>query len=403
MTARWIAVGVCVLGIFGQPVAIAQQREEPAEGRTATQEATGDPNGFVAKMRRVANETQILERLNGDIDGWYPRLGGMTTGSGFALGPGYRTHVLGDQVFVDVSAGISKRNYKAADLKVEWLQARYRRAELWTNFRFQDFPQEDFYGLGVDSSIASRTSYALTSNEVAALGIFHVWPWLRVGGQLGYFMPNISRGTDKRFPSTELVFDDAGAPGLLEQPDFLNTTIFTEVDYRDRRGNPTNGGFYRLSFGNWDDRSLQQFDFHRFDGEATQFVPVISTSHVLAGRVGFAYVNNTTGHRVPFYFLPYVGGSHTIRGYREFRFTDENALWLNTEYRWRATKWVGVALFFDAGEVRPDWEDIDLRDLRTSYGFGFRVNSDKTVFARLDFGFGGGEGRQIFFKLGPSF
>jgi outer membrane protein assembly factor BamA len=369
----------------------------------AAQEPAPQGDGFVDKMKRVADETQILERLNGDIDGWYPRMGGMTTGSGFALGPGYRTHVFNDRIFVDVSGAISKRNYKAADFKVEWLQSTFERVEFWTNYRYQDFPQEDFFGLGVNTPLEARTNYALTSHDVSAVGIFHVMPWMRVGAQAGFFMPSIDRGTDKRFPSTELLFTDVQAPGLEAQPDFLHGTVFGEIDYRDAPGNPKSGGFYRLSFGNWDDRDLEQFDFHRLDGEFSHFIPLGTRTHVFASRVGFAYVNNTTGERVPFYFLPYIGGSDTVRGYREFRYKDENALWINTEYRWFATKWVGAALFFDAGEVRADWEDIDLSDLRTAYGFGIRVASDKRVFARLDFGFGPDEGRQIFFKLGPSF
>lgn len=396
-----VALGTAV--IVGQAAVSAQQPETTELNVASAQESSGAQDGFVAKLRRFADDTQIIERLDGEIDGWYPRLGGMTTGSGFALGPGYRAHLFDDRVFVDVSAAISKRRYKAADLKVEWLQSRYERVELWTNYRYQNFPQEDFFGLGGGSSVSARTNYALESSELSALGVFHVRPWLRTGGQLGFFSPSIGRGTDRRFPSTEIVFDDGGAPGVAAQPDFLNATVFAEVDYRDQRGNPTSGGFYRASFGTWDDRTLQQFDFHRFDGEVAQFFPILTKTHVFASRVGLAYVNNTTGHRVPFYFLPYIGGSDTVRGYREFRFKDENALWLNAEYRWAAIKWVGVALFFDAGEVRPDWEDIGLQDLRTSYGIGFRVNTAKRVFARLDFGLGGGEGRQIFFKLGPSF
>jgi outer membrane protein assembly factor BamA len=409
MTTRWLTVALGAAVLIGPP-AYAQQTNDPVEQAAsqklqieAAQEPGGAADGFVAKMRKIADDTQILQRLNGDVDGWYPRLGGMTTGSGFAVGPGYRTHLFDDKILVDVSAAITMRNYKAADIKVEWLKSRFDRVELWTNYRYQDFPQEDFFGLGANSPLDARTNYALTSNDLSALGIYHIRPWLRAGADVGYFMPSIGRGTDNRFPSTDLVFDDAGAPGVAEQPGFLHSTLFAEVDYRDQRGNPTRGGFYRLAFATWDDRTLEQFDFHRFDGEASQFVPLGTRTHVFASRVGFAYVNNTTGERVPFYFLPYVGGSHTLRGYREFRFQDENALFLNSEYRWHATKWVGLALFFDAGEVRPDWEDIDLNDLRTSYGFGLRVNSDKTVFARLDFGFGGGEGRQIFFKLGPSF
>src|SRR5688572_9253415 len=60
-----------------------------------------DDGSFVEKGKSWAERTQIIERLNGDIDGWYPRLGGMTRGGGFAIGPGYRTHL--GNVLVDLS------------------------------------------------------------------------------------------------------------------------------------------------------------------------------------------------------------------------------------------------------------------------------------------------------------
>jgi outer membrane protein assembly factor BamA len=405
MHTRSIAVAALSAAILvtGRPA--EAQTGEPSElSAEAAQEPPGSADDSVIDtLERFAEEIQIVERLNGEIDGWYPRLGGMTTGSGFALGPGYRTHLFDDRLFVDVSAGLSKRNYKAADVNVRWLQILDDRVELWTDFRYQDFPQEDFFGLGVDSSLDRRTDFALTSTGVTVRGIVHARPWLRVGADLGHFNPDIGPGTDDRYPATQDLFADEEAPGLAAQPDFLHTTFYTEVDYRDEPGNARRGGFYRLAFGIWDDRTLQQFDFRRLDGEAAQFVPVAGADHVLAGRVGFSYVNNEAGERVPFYFLAYVGGADTLRGYREFRFKDENALWINAEYRWAVHDWVDVALFADAGEVRADWEQIDLKDLRTSYGAGIRINSDSRVFVRLDVGAGGGEGRQIFFKLGESF
>lgn len=380
--------------------------QEPAElnAAAAQEPAAGSSDGsFVDKAKAFAREHQLVERLNGDVDGWFPRLGGMTTGSGFALGPGYRRHVFDDKIFVEVSAAISTRSYKTVDGNVRWLQAFGNRLELWTGYRYQDFPQEDFFGRGVTTPREQRTNYALTSHDISARGLVNALPWLRLGVDLGYFMPTIGNGHDDRFLSTELVFSDVQAPGLVEQPDFLHSTAFAEVDFRDMRGNPRSGGFYRIAYGMWDDATLEQFDHHRFDGEVSHYLPIATKRHVLANRVGVKYVNNTTGERVPFYFLPYVGGHETIRAYDEFRFKDENALWINTEYRFAAVKYVELALFFDAGEVRPDWEDIGLRDLKTGYGFGFRFGTAKRVFARLDVGMGGGEGRQIFFKMGPSF
>jgi outer membrane protein assembly factor BamA len=129
----------------------------------------------------------------------------------------------------------------------------------------------------------------------------------------------------------------------------------------------------------------------------------VAPKQVFAVRVGLSYVNNETNHRVPFYVLPYIGGSDTLRGFREFRFRDENILFVNAEYRLRLHQFFHVAPFFDAGEVRADWEDIGLGELKTSYGIGVRAGTEERTFVRIDVGTGGGEGVRVFFKFGPSF
>lgn len=406
MTHRLMTALVALAVIASASIAYAQE-PVAVEAAVAAPGAEAD-EGLMDRLEDRAeafnDKTQIVERLNGEVDGWYPRLGGMTRGGGFAIGPGYRTHVAGGRLFADLSAGMSVKGYKSADVNVRWLQAFNDRVELWTDFRYEDFPQEDFFGLGLESSEAARTSYDFDSAEFLVRGVVTPIAWARVGASVGIMRPDIGPGTDKQFPSIEQLFTDAGAPGLLDQPDFLHTTFFGEIDYRDVRGNPRSGGFHRVSFGLWDDVTLEEFDFKRFDMVLTQYVPVgAARRHVLTGRLGTAYVNNETGERVPFYFLAYVGGVDTIRSFREFRFKDENALWMTAEYRWIPITWVSLAAFVDAGEVTPNWGDVDFRGMKTGYGFGVRVHSDKQTFARLDFGTGGGEGWQIFVKLGPSF
>ena len=388
----------------------AQQAAEPAQPTQTAAAATALPpppppqegSGFVDRAKGWADRHQILERLNGDVDGWYPRLGGMTRGGGFAVGPGYRTHV--GKVLVDVSAGISTKTYKAADVNVRWLQALDERLEFWTSYRYEDFPQEDYFGRGLASIQDQRTSYDFDSNEVRALGLFKPLRWLHIGTEIGYMAPDIGEGSDSKYPSIEQLFTDAEAPGLLEQPSYLHTTVFVDVDYRDERGRPRSGGFYHLAMGSWNDRTLERYDFKRFDANATQWVPLdANKKHVVLGRVGVSYVNNEPGSRVPFYFLPYVGGVDTIRSFHEFRFRDENALWLTAEYNLTLMKWVSVAAFVDAGKVAPDWQDIELSGLKKGYGFGVRVHSNRQTFGRLDLATGGGEGWKVFLKLGPSF
>jgi len=185
---------------------------------------------------------------------------------------------------------------------------------------------------------------------------------------------------------------------------FLRTHIADTMAFYHPRAIDPRGGFYHFALGLWNDRTFERYDFKRFDANASQFVPLDADKrHVIMGRVGVAYANNTAGGRVPFYFLPYVGGIDTVRAFHEFRFRDENALWMTAEYDLAMTKWVSVATFVDAGKVAHDWEDIGLTGLRRGYGFGARIHSDRQTFARIDVGTGGGEGWRLFLKLGSAF
>jgi hypothetical protein len=360
-----------------------------------------DERGFADKARDWAKEHQILERLQGDVDGWYPRLGGLKRGSGFGGGPGYRTHILDDKVLLDVSGAVSYRWYKAVDVNARWLQAWDKRVEVWTDYRLEDDPQEDFFGIGPATSLATRTSYTYRASDLSLRGELKPIPWLHVGTTLGYLHPWIRSGHDAQFPSIEELFSDATAPGLAEQPDFLHAAVFADADFRDAPGNPRRGGFYHAAYGRWDDRSFNAFDFRRFDANAIQHVPLnAGQTHIVSPRFGLALVNNAPGERVPFYFLPYVGGVDTVRAFREFRFSDENALWFGAEYRWVATKWVSLAVFTDAGKVTQRWDQMDLTNLRHAYGVGVLVHSSKQTFARLYIGGGGGEGVRTYLKLG---
>jgi surface antigen Omp85-like protein len=400
---RAFALGLVVVLIA--PTAHAQQgnTSTPPE-KVATGTAATDPasdSSFVTTAKDWAKRTQIIERLQGDVDGWYPRFG-ITRGSGFALGPGYRTHVLGDQVLVDVSGALSYRLYKAFDIRARWLQTWHERAELWTDYRIEDYPQEHFYGIGPETTPTTRTSYDLHGSDVRVRGELKPWPWLKTGLIAGYLTPRIGRGHAPDFPSTEEIFTDATVPGLVRQPDFVHTEVFADVDYRENDGNPTGGGFYHVAYGAWNDRTLDRYDFQRFDSNFAQYVPLTANRrHIVSGRLDVSFVNNAPASRVPFYVLPYIGGQDTVRSFREFRFRDENAMSFGAEYRWIPRQWVSGVLFADFGKVGHNWQDLNLSELKKGYGFGMRVHSKSQTFASLDFGFGGGEGWRTFLKIGP--
>ncbi len=403
------ALAVCAAALLAAPVHAQDAPEadtraellETIRAQKAESLAPYEPTKIENALLYI-EEHRIIERLS-IADGWYPRIGGLTTGGGFAGGAGYRKHLFGDGLFLDLSGAISTKAYKSVDAHVSAPNLLGGHLEIGSSVRWHDFPQEDFFGIGNGSALAMRSNYALKSSDVSGRVVVKPISWLRLGAELGFFAPEIAAGTDPLYPATQLLFTDADAPGLDAQPDFMYQNLFVEVDYRDQPGNARSGGLWRAQFGMWNDRDLNQYDFGRFDGEIAHFFPIFDKKRVFALRVGVSYVNNEPGQRVPFYFLPYIGGSDTVRGFREFRFRDENAVFMNAEYRWEAFSGLDMALFFDMGEVRDNWELIDFNDAKTSYGIGFRFNTFRSVFLRLDIAAGGREGTRLFFKFGPAF
>jgi hypothetical protein len=360
------------------------------------------PRGIIARIKAyVTKQRDAREGVN-EPEGVYPRIGGLTTGSGLTLGAGYRRHLLDRAFYGDLSGVISTKWYLGLDARLR-LPSPSPRLELWTSGAFRRYTQEDYFGPGADSSLDNRANYAIHSLDVGGQAIVRVMPWLRVGADVGYFMPTIRSGTDPKWPSVEHQFTDVTAPGVFEQPDFLHYGLFAGADYRDAPGNPRRGGYYRITASQWDDRSFNAYDFRRVDAEFDQYVPVHGPRHVLVGRTGISFVNNAAGSRVPFYVLPYVGGANTVRSFAEFRFRDENALYVSGEYRFGLMKYVQLVGFVDAGKVAHDWQDINLHDMKPGYGGGVRAGTEARTFVRLDVGTGGGEGTHVFVKFFPTF
>ena len=396
------ALGVASSSAYAQDTSAAAAPGQTPVQTDAPPAATTERPGTIKRLRTWASDIKLTGRLNGDVNGWYPRIGGVTRGSGFAFGPGFRTPLFDDALFFDVSGAISIRGYSALDTRLRWLQLLDKRIQLWTDLRFEDFPEEDFFGIGMDSPKDARTSYDLDGTNLTTRAVFNLRRGVRLTSTTGFMWPEVGPGGDSAFPSIEDRFGDLESPGLLEQPQYLHTTVAGEIDYRDVGGNTSQGGYYRASVGVFNDVKLDQYDFRRVDAHLVQFVPITpGRAHVLSGRIGASFFSSMDGDRVPFFFLPYVGGMDTIRSFREFRFKDQNALWLSGEYKWRIKSYLSASVFADTGQVAPDWRGFTFTGMRGGYGAGVGLHTrNRTVF-RVDVGAGGGEGWQLFLKFRP--
>jgi outer membrane protein assembly factor BamA len=341
----------------------------------------------------------ILRRLTGSGDGWYPRLGGLTTGSGFAAGPGIRKH-FGRDGLAQISAAGSLKGYWAVDAVARSDAFASKRIILEGRAIHFAFPQERYFGRGIDSHELNRTSYDIQTTGGSVGVLLLPRSVLRGGARLGYAAHRLGPGKGA-FPSVETIFSEQQAPGLSEDLDYLTAEAYVEVDYRDFPGNPRSGGYHLATWSNYHDRG-DAFSFRRVDVEAMQLFPFLDKRRVIAVRARGAFTDADEGQEVPFYLMPFVGGPETLRGYRERRFTDRNLVLLQAEYRYEILAALDMALFVDAATVAERVQDLSVDEFKTDYGVGFRFGTRQRVMFRFDIGFGG-EGTRYFFKFQPAF
>ena len=268
--------------------------------------------------------------------------------------------------------------------------------------RYRNYPQEDFFGVGPDSQVEDRTNYRLEDTDIVGTAAVRAGDWLAVGFRGGFLATHTGEGTDSRFPSIETAFDDTRAPALEVQPNYIYGGPYLEIDYRDSKLNPRAGGYYRFEWTSFNDRNLEMFGFNRFEGEIRQYFPFFNRRRVFAFRAKTSMVGSQDGNRIPFYLRPTLGGSEDLRGFREFRFQDQNLMLMNLEYRYEAFSGLDMAIFGDTGKVFPRRADFDFTDLEVAWGIGARFNSVAGTFFRIDVAFSN-EGNRIFYKFGHSF
>jgi len=359
--------------------------------------------GGVEKFLYNFREQRVLERFMAGWHGLHPKVGGLRTGSGFALGVEYRQERLADGLLdLHVIARGSFKRYEKYEFQIGLPRLWKQRLFLDFTATRRNFPQEDFFGLGPRSRKQDRTAFRL--EDVGWLGTAGArWRnWIMIGVQGGLIDTNVGPGTDGRFPSTETIFTPANTPGLDRQNNFYQFGTFARMDYRDEPGNPRSGGNYLLAWNTFGDRSLGLYGFRRYEAEFQQYVPFFNRRRVIAFRARTSLTDTDPGHTAPFYLQQTLGGSEDLRGFREFRFRDRNLMVYNLEYRWEAFSGLDMALFGDAGKVFSRRGDFNLSDLEGDYGIGFRFNQAQAVFLRIDIG-RSREGMRFFFKFGHVF
>jgi outer membrane protein assembly factor BamA len=406
---RQLAItGVTALAVCASaPLAHAQEPTTRAETlqRQREDKATHLAPPTSNRLERTLMDLEsgrLFERLLNPAEGLYPKIGNITAGSGFSLGPGYRhAGMFGGHADFSTFAAASLSKYWMIDARLQFPRLANDRAAVEVHGQRYDFPKEAFFGLGRDSSRANEVTYGLGNTVIGGSATVRPTTWLNLSAGLDHLQPTVSTTTE---PDSLLsVFDPSQAPGVLDEPDYFRYSATVDVNMRVPRGNPRRGGRYALTYHRYEDAENDLFSFNRVEIDLQHYVPLVRDRRVLALRGRAIMTEADTGALVPFYYQPTLGGPDDLRGFRRFRFRDQNTLLLQAEYRWEIFTAVDGAIFYDAGKVAPRREDLDLRDLESDYGIGFRFGTLNGVFLRIEGAFGSSAGAHFIMRFSHVF
>ena len=170
-------------------------------------------------------------------------------------------------------------------------------------------------------------------------------------------------------------------------------------DTRDQIFFPNHGGktearaiFYSEDLGS-------DFTFTRVQVDARRYW-AFSPDHVLATQL----LLEAVGGNPPFFKLPALGGSNSMRGYFHGRYRDTTYLCLQMEYRQYVWRRLGFAAFVGFGDVNSDITRFTLRNTKPSYRAGLRLlfNEKQKINLRADVGLGK-DTNGIYFSLEEAF
>ena len=336
--------------------------------------------------------------------GWYLELSNMITGAGWiSAGPGYRHWVLDEKAFYDASAAVSWHFYQMAQMRFEAPDLTKQHLQLGVQAMYANYGQVNFFGVGPDSPDI-QTQYRLKSTDTVGYAAIAPWTYWTLSGEAGYlFNPKVSSPSGlfkPSVPTTQEVFGDVPGVTLINQPNYVHAQAAFTGDTRDYRGFPTRGGVYRIQVDSLNDQDTGLFTFRQYQAEALQLVRLTGPNWLLAFHGWLVTSDVNSNHEVPFYFLPSLGGATSLRSFQNYRYHDLNSLLVNAESRWAVYRHMDFALFADAGNVAPRFQDLNID--HTSVGAGLRFHAEHTNFARLDVAHGS-EGWQVFFRTGDFF
>jgi hypothetical protein len=300
----------------------------------------------------------------------------------------------------------------------------------------------NFFGLGNDSSLSGASVFGMTQGiiggnvtkpvfEVPGLSKLNLSLFAEMNGRF----VNIRSEGGQSVPPIQVLYSDITAPGLSNQPGFLQFGQGARIK-------PVIGNHLELNYAG----SLQEFvtpsssqnTFERWtidlnhtfylygytqSGPKTtnmtgpdecapsgQSCPQVPHSRNLNGSIGVRLLLSESMNsfsKVPFYFQPTLGGQDidsnlALPSYQDYRYRAPNFLLLQESFEHSIWGPFGLMAMADQGRVALTRGDLGFSHLRHSFAAGLTLRAGGFPMVSLTFAWGGTEGHHNIFNMNSS-
>jgi hypothetical protein len=301
----------------------------------------------------------------------------------------------------------------------------------------------NYFGLGNDSTLAGKSVFGMTQTIVGVNAIKPVYelPAIRklnlalLGEMNGRFV-NVRGENGQSVPSIETAYTNATAPGLSNQPGFIQLAEglrikpviadYVQLNYMGKFEQYFAPSSSQNSFLRWTmdlNHTVYLYGYTQSapkntDGNGPdscapngEKCPEVSHSRNLSGSVSFRlYLSesiNSATSAVPFYFQQTLGGSDinstmSLGSYQDYRFRAPNLLLLQESFEHSIWGPFGLKFMADQGRVALTRNDLGFSHLHHSFAGGFTLRAGGFPMVSIMFAWGGPEGHHNVFNMNTS-
>lgn len=300
-----------------------------------------------------------------------------------------------------------------------------------------------YFGEGNDTTLLGKSVFGMRETIIGANAIKPVYEWpairglhLSLLGEINGRFVNIRGNHDESSPSIELLYDNATAPGLSNQPGFLQLTEgvrikpvigdYLQLNYMANFQQYFAPSSSRDSFLRWTadlNHIFYLYGYTKTAATSTDGVgpdecapgagacPPVSRSRNLNGSISFRLLLSesitSASSAVPFYFQPTLGGSDinggpSLSSFQDYRFRAPNIFLLQEKFEHSIWGPLGISFMADQGKVALTRGDIGFNHLKHTFATGISLRAGGFPMVYLMYAWGGGEGQHTIGSLNTS-